>query len=100
MKFIVNWKVHPEKRVQVLTTWCGLTAKQRADLGPGLRMIGRWHNVAEYTGVLLVEADDAAALAVYLGQWNPVMDLDVAPVLDDEETAAAGKALLAKLAGG
>jgi len=100
MKFMVTWKVHPEKRVQVMTKWSGLTAKQRADLGPGLKMIGRWHNLAEYTGVAIVEATDTAALALYMGQWNPVMDLDIAPVLDDEESAAAGKAVLAKLAKG
>ncbi len=63
-------------------------------------MIGRWHNLAEYTGVFIVEAEDASTLSVYLGQWNPYMDMDVAPVLDDEESAAAGKALLETLAGG
>ncbi len=51
-------------------------------------MIGRWHNLAEYTGVLVVKADDATALS-YLGQWNPYIDPDVAPVLDNEESAAA-----------
>jgi len=98
MKFMINWDVHPDKRVEVMQTWAGMTAEQRADLGPGLRMIGRWHNLAEYTGVLIVEANDAMALSTYLGQWNPYMDLDVAPVLDDEETAAAGRTLLESMA--
>ncbi len=31
----------------------------------------------------------------YLGQWNPSMDLDIAPVLNDEETAAAAKSIVA-----
>lgn len=100
MKFMVTWRVHPDKRVEVMTRWAGLTPQQRADLGPGLRLIGRWHNVAEYTGAAIVETDDAAALSRYLGQWNPVMDLDIGPVLDDEESAAAGSLLLAGLAGG
>jgi hypothetical protein len=99
MKFMVNWKVHPDKRVQVITSWSGMTAKQRGDLGPGVKLIGRWHNLAEYTGVAIVEATDVAAISTYVGQWNPVMDLDIAPVLDDEESAAAGKAILAKLSG-
>lgn len=97
MKFMVNWDVHPDKRVEVMNVWAGMTPEQRADLGPGLRMIGRWHNLAEYTGVLIVEADDATALGTYLGMWNPYMDLDVAPVLDDEESAQAGKQVLARL---
>ena len=43
----------------------------------------------------ICEATDLAALHRYLGQWNPAMDMDVAPVLDDEESAAAAKAILA-----
>lgn len=100
MKFMVNWRVHPDKRVRVITLWSGLRAKQRADVGPGLRLIGRWHNFGEYTGVAVVEANDAATLLVYLGKWNPVMDLDVSPVLDDEESAATGKAIVANMASG
>ena len=99
MKFMVTWDVHPDRRVEVMNTWAGLTADERANVGEGVRLIGRWHNMAEYTGVAIVEADDAAALALFTGQWNPVMDITIAPVLDDEESAAAGKALLSQLAG-
>ena len=100
MKFMVTWDVHPDQRVEVMTMWSSLSAEERADVGTGVRLIGRWHNLAEYTGVAVVEADDATALMVYLGQWNPVMDINVAPVLDDEESAAAGKMVLAAMAGG
>jgi len=31
----------------------------------------------------------------YLCQWNPSMVLDIAPVLDDEESAAAAKSIVA-----
>ena len=39
------------------------------------------------TGVAIFEATDAIALSRYLARWNPFMDIDVAPVLDDEESA-------------
>jgi len=42
-----------------------------------------------------METTDLAALNRYLGKWNPFMDLDVSPVLDDEETAALAKDVLA-----
>jgi len=42
-----------------------------------------------------MEATDLTALHRYLNQWNPFLDLDVAPVLDDEETAALAKDVLA-----
>jgi hypothetical protein len=91
MKFMVTWRVHPEKRVEITKYWVGLTPAQRADCGPGVRLIGRWHNEAEYTGVAILESNDTAALFRYLMQWNPHMDMDVAPVLDDEESAVVGQ---------
>jgi hypothetical protein len=99
MKFLVSWDVHPDKRVEVMNMWSGLTPDERANVGDGVRLIGRWHNMAEYTGAAIVEADDASALALFAGQWNPVMDITIAPVLDDEEAAAAGKIVLSQLAG-
>ena len=40
------------------------------------------------TGVAMFEATDLMAFHRYIGQWNPSLDIEVAPVLDDEETAA------------
>jgi hypothetical protein len=37
---------------------------------------------------------DLAARNRYLGRWNPFMDMDIAPVLDDEESAAAAKSIV------
>ena len=72
-----------------------MTPEQRADVGDGVKMIGRWHDTASRTGVAIMEATDLTALHRYLNQWNPFLDLDVAPVLDDEETAALAKDVLA-----
>ena len=94
MKFMVTWRVHQEKRPEIMKLWATLTPQQRADAGPGVKIVGRWHNLAEFTGVAICEASDTAALSVYLMQWNGSMDMDIAPVLDDEESAAAGRKAL------
>lgn len=94
MKFMVTWEVHPHMRRETMELWCSLTPEQRAETGPGVKLIGRWHNEAEYTGVAILESDNAIALSGYLMQWNHLMDMDIAPVLDDEESAAVGKAIL------
>ncbi len=99
MKFMVSWDVHPDKRLDVLQKWCSMTPEERGYGGEGVTLVGRWHNSAEMTGVGIFEANDLAALYRYLGQWNPVMDLVVAPVLDDEESAAVGCQVLADLGG-
>ena len=95
MKFMVNWSIDQDKWLPVLTKWSGMTPEQRADVGKGVKMIGRWHDLAGRQGVAIMEATDLAALNRYLGQWNPFMDMDVAPVLDDEESAAAARSMVA-----
>jgi len=72
-----------------------MTPEERAEVGSGVKLIGRWHDMAARKGFCILEATDLGALTHYLGQWNPHMDLDMAPALDDEESAAAAKSILA-----
>lgn len=93
MKFMVSWSVDQDKWLSVLEQWGSMTAEEHADAGPGVSIIGRWHDTGGRTGVAIVEASDASALSTYLGRWNPHMDMDVTPVLDDEEAAVVARAL-------
>ena len=94
MKFMVSWKIHPEKWHEILNYWCSMTPEERADAGPDVKIVGRWHNEAEKTGVAILESDSAAAVSAYLLKWNHSMDMDVGVVLDDEESAAVAKQAL------
>ena len=94
---MVHWSIDQDKWIPMLEAWSSMTPEERADAGEGVTIIGRWHDLGARTGVLIVETNDAAALSVYLGQWNPHMDIDVSPVQDDEESAATAKAMLAAL---
>ena len=96
MKFVVTWSIDQDKWLPVLETWGSMTAEQRADAGPGVTIIGRWHDMVARQGVAIFEANDLAALHTYIGQWNANMDEDIAPVLDDEESAAVARALTGK----
>ena len=87
MKFRANWRIEQHEWLPIMKKWASLTAEQRADVGPGVKLIGRWHDTGARTGVAIFEATDAIALSRYLARWNPFMDIDVAPVLDDEESA-------------
>ena len=95
MKFMVNWSISHEQWLPIMEMFSGMTPEQRADVGDGVTMIGRWHDTNSRSGVAIMETTDLAALNRYLGQWNPYMDIDVSPVLDDEETAALAKDVLA-----
>ena len=79
----------------IIEVFSSMTPEQRADVGDSVKMIRRWHETNSKTGVAIMETTDLAALNRYLCQWNPFMKIEVAPVLDDEETAALAKAVLA-----
>ena len=95
MKFMVTWSVDEAHWLPILEAFSSMTPEQRADTGDSVKLIGRWHETASKTGVAIMETTDLAALNRYLGQWNPFMDMSVAPVLDDEEEAAVAKSILA-----
>lgn len=95
MKFMVSWSVDQDKWLPILEQWGSMTAEQHADAGPGVTIVGRWHDTGGRTGVAIMEASDVSALSTYLGKWNPHMDMDVTPVLDDAEAAEVARALMA-----
>lgn len=95
MKYMVTWRVHDEHRGDALKGFSAMTpADEQADLGEGVTLIGRWHDVVGFTGVAIAESDDPAAVAGWLLNWNLIMDIELTPVLDDAETRALGKAKL------
>jgi hypothetical protein len=93
MKFMTCWAIDQEKWLPILAKWGSMTPEQRANDGPGVTLIGRWHDMAGRRGVAIYEATDLAALSISIANWNPYMDIDIAPVLDDEESAAAARTI-------
>ena len=95
MKFRANYRIPHDNWLPVLQKFSSMTPAERADVGEGVRLIGRWHDMSSRTGVAIIESSEAAAVERFIGQWNPYMDVDLAPVLDDEETAAVAQQVLA-----
>lgn len=92
MKFLVNWRVHEDKRHETLKGFSQMSAADdAADMGKGVRLIGRWHDLVGFTGAAVVESDDPQAVAAWLLNWNAVLDAELVMVLDDEETRAVGR---------
>ena len=93
MKFLVTWRIHDESRHDALKAFSEMSAEDdRADLGDSVKLIGRWHDMVAFTGLAVCESDDAGAVANWILNWNDVIDADVTPVLDDDETRAIGLA--------
>ncbi len=92
---MVTRQIQQDKWRPILKKWSSMTPQERADAGKGVKIVGRWHDLAGRRGVAIIEAADAADAQRYLGQWNPFMDMDMTPVLDDEASAALAKSIVA-----
>jgi hypothetical protein len=95
MKFRITWSISEDKWLPVLKKWVSMSPQERANTGDGVKMIGRWFDMAGRTGVLIVESNDLAAVHRYIGKWNPYMNIDLTPVVDDEESADISRQIIA-----
>ncbi len=92
MKFMLLYKIHPEKRHDALKGFSAMTADDdKTDMGDQITMIGRWHDIAHSKGVAIFESNSAEAVSNWALNWNTLLDLEITPVLDDAETRALGK---------
>jgi hypothetical protein len=88
MKFLITWNIPEDKWIPVLKTFCSMSPAERADVGEGVELVGRYHDVVARTGVAIFEAKDVRAVQRYALRWNPHMQLTISPVLEDEEAAS------------
>jgi hypothetical protein len=58
-------------------------------------LIGHRHDTGGRTGRAIFESDSAVALQGYAGQWSPHLDIEITPVVEDEEAAQIGAAAAA-----
>ena len=50
----------------------------------GLTVIGRWHEAGN-RGFMVCEADDVVALGKFSNQWSDLCDIDIVPLMTDEQ---------------
>ena len=95
MKFLGTYSIQQDKWLPLLKRWSSMSPQERANAGEGVKIVGRWHDMASRTGVIIVESNDLAAVQRYIGQWNPYLDTNLTPVVDDEELAAIARQIVA-----
>jgi len=88
---MVTLRVHTDKRMAVFNAFSQMTAEDdKKDMGDKIKLIGRWHDLSEFSGVAICECDDAQAMASWALNWNTVLDLQTKLVLDDAEARMVG----------
>jgi hypothetical protein len=83
MKFMMtfHWAPDTRQRAEAIARF-----QQTGGLPPdGVRLVGRWTRADLGAGFDLLETDDMKQLTEFAYQWSDLMELDIAPVLDDAE---------------
>ena len=94
MKFLVSWTSAPGVREEGYKGFAQMSDAAHAADHAGVPIIGRWHNLGQGSGVAICESDDAAAVHAWAFNWNKILDVAVAPVLDDDECRSLVRAKL------
>jgi len=85
LKFMMTWSIFPETRHDAAKGFGQMTdADDEAD-HPGVKLIGRWHDLVAVGGWLICESDDISAVQSWALNWNGVLNMEVRPVVDDNE---------------
>jgi len=85
MKFIVTFSWEPNKQVRAegIARFLGTGGQPPA----GAKLLGRWTRLDFSGGFVLVESDDPKAMTEFSLQWSDLMELEVIPVVEDQELA-------------
>jgi Protein of unknown function (DUF3303) len=84
MQFILTFTIPPATRDEAVARFLETGGRPP----PGVRLLGRWTQLDLCGGVALLESDDPHALAAFAHGWSDVVELTLAPVLEDEALSA------------
>ncbi|PJG43253.1 hypothetical protein XA39_08685 [Acinetobacter tandoii] len=90
MLFIVKYSIRPENRNAAMERFL----KTGGTVPAGIKMLGRWHAIAQLSGVAIIEASDAMLIQQWVMEWNDLLSMEVYPALTDEQ---AGPLMIAAL---
>jgi hypothetical protein len=81
MKFILTFTLPPETRDAAMARFLETGGQPP----PGVTLLGRWTQLDLCGGFVLLESEDPKALTAFAHEWSDVVELTMAPVLEDQE---------------
>jgi hypothetical protein len=97
MIFMCAYQLDRDKQADTQAFFANMTEEQIAGEHPdGVNQIGRWHDIPNGNGWVVVEADDQEALTSWIMGWSGQCTFPtVTPVVDDDTARKLVKAMLA-----
>jgi hypothetical protein len=87
MKFILTCTIPPATREQAIARFLETGGQPP----PGVTLLGRWTRLDLGGGFVLLESEDPQALTAFAQEWSDVVELTMAPVLEDQALAVVLK---------
>ena len=84
MKYMLSWRLAPGQHKRAAEAFLA----NGAPMPEGLTSLGRWHAPGSARGWLIAEGD-VNAVAEHVATWADMLEIEVTPVLGDEEAGAA-----------
>ena len=82
MTFMMSYRLRNELRDEARARF-----QQNGAVPPaGIKLIARWHALTGH-GWTVAESDDPLALAKWADEWNDVLEMQLTPVIGDQELA-------------
>jgi Protein of unknown function (DUF3303) len=99
MKFIVRYHItDQDKYLPSVRQWLELSPEQRTkEPGQGITKIAHWQDVSGRRGVVIIESNDPISVGRWFGRWNPYLDAEITPVVDEAEATTIGQHIVADL---
>src|SRR5688572_2209373 len=81
MKFILTFTLPAEARDLAIARFL----ETKGQPPPGVTLLGRWTQLDLCGGFVLLESEDPKALTAFAHGWSDLLELTLAPVLEDQE---------------
>ena len=96
MKFLVTWRLHEDKRHEIFEAFSQMTPDDDEAQLDGMNLIGRWHDVPNGNGVIIIETDNQENLTSWMMSWSSMCTFPIVkPVVDDQTGRKLVKELIA-----
>lgn len=82
MTFMMSYRLRNERRDEARARFQEAGAQPPANV----KLIGRWHALTGH-GWTVAESDDPIALGKWAEEWNDVLDMQITPVIGDQQLA-------------
>mmetsp|Transcript_5238 Transcript_5238/g.8078 ORF Transcript_5238/g.8078 Transcript_5238/m.8078 type:complete len:101 (+) Transcript_5238:73-375(+) len=89
MKFMITYEIPQDKYLPTMSAFGAMSVEDdKKDMGPDIKLLGRYHDLAGKRGWAIVEAATLEIVSAWGLNWAGACQITCTPVLDDKSARA------------